>query len=91
MHPDLLLVLLYLAFQCAFVHCGSLSHFMLAWIDLFDAPWYMDIAMRKGAQYYASMIFSTAHKSVQHIRWVRHINQRGAQVDLGGKKVQPRL
>ena len=33
----LLLDLSYLVHQYAFRHCGSFSHFILAWMDLFDA------------------------------------------------------
>ena len=31
-----------------FGHCSSLSHFILAWIVLFEAPHCMGMAMRKG-------------------------------------------
>ena len=33
----LLLDISCLVHQCAFGHCGSFSHFILAWMDLFDA------------------------------------------------------
>ena len=37
---------------------------MLAWIDLFDAPEYMGMAMKKGTRNYVSLFFNLAYKSV---------------------------
>ena len=34
-YPVILLNLLYLAHQCAFGHCNSLSYFIFAWIGLY--------------------------------------------------------
>ena len=56
-HPGLLLDLLYLAHGSTFGHYGSLDHFMLAWIVLFEVPLYMGMAMIKGAQKYVGVFF----------------------------------
>ena len=71
----LLLDLLYLAHQSAFGHCGSLSHFILNCIVLFDAPYYIGIAMKKGAWNYIGIFFSMVHKLVQaenKLPWVEN-------------------
>ena len=52
----LLLDLLYLAYNSTFGHYGSLYHFMLAWIVLYDPPLYMGITILKGAQKYVGML-----------------------------------
>ena len=58
---SLLLDLLYLACESTFGHYGSLYHFMLAWIILFDPPLYMGMTMLKGTWKYVGIL---AHKSV---------------------------
>ena len=49
--------LLYLMHESTFGHYGSLDHFMLAWIVLFDPPLCMGMAMIKGARKYVGMHF----------------------------------
>ena len=45
---DLLVDPLCLVQNCTIGHCGSFRPFVLAWIDLLDPPWYMEVAMEKG-------------------------------------------
>ena len=42
-------------YESTFRHNGSLYHFILAWIVLFDPPLYMGMAMLRGAQKYVGM------------------------------------
>ena len=60
----LLLDLLYMAYESTFGLYGSLYHFMLAWIVLFDPPLYMGIAILRGAQSVLVCYFGEGHKSV---------------------------
>ena len=48
-------------------------------MDLFEVPYYMGMAMRKGTQKYAGMFFGAVHK----LAW--HISQRGTKVGVGGE------
>ena len=53
----LLLELLYLAYESTFGHYGSLYHFILDWIVLFDPLLYIGMAMLKGAGKYVGVLF----------------------------------
>ena len=66
---ELLLDLLHFTYESTFGHYGSLYHFMLAWIVLFDLALYMGMAMLKGTRKYVSMFFGIVHKSVQSVSW----------------------
>ena len=48
---------------------------MLARIDLFDAPLYMGVAMRKGSRNWVSFFFGVVHKLVQHTSWRSELNE----------------
>ena len=53
----LLLDLLYFVYESTFGHYGSLYHFMLARIVLFDPPLYIGMTMLKGSQKYVGVLF----------------------------------
>ena len=63
--------LLYFMHESTFGHYGSLYHFMLARIILFNPPLYMGMAMLKATRKYFSVLFwcgtevGAVHKSVQ--------------------------
>ena len=42
---------------------------MLARIDLFDAPYYMGVAIGKGTRNYVGMVFGEVNKSVWCLTW----------------------
>ena len=68
-----LLGLLYFVYNSTFSLYGSMFHFMLAWIVLFDPPLYMGIAILRVAHKYIgaylSMAHKSAYKSLQYISW----------------------
>ena len=56
-HLGLLIDLLYSVYESTFGHYGSLYHFMLAWIVLFDPPLYVGMAMLKATRKYVGELF----------------------------------
>ena len=61
--------LLYFMCGSTFGLYGSLHHFILAWIILFDPPLCMGMAMLRAAQKYIGAYLGIVHKSVHKLPW----------------------
>ena len=55
---------LYFAQNCTIGHCNPFRHFFLVWTDLMDPPWYMEVAMEKGARNYLRLVFGVGRTHV---------------------------
>ena len=77
---------LYFLCNSTFGHCCPSRHFVQGWTTLWDLPWYMEVAMEKGAQSYLGQAFATGGTQVSAGRQSLCL---GRKLPTGGTRVGP--